>query len=293
MRSGAPVPERFTRRERSEGPAALPSVFAWVLGVSLLASTLGGCAYIAVARVPIQQRWQPSPLTPQRNLVVFLPGIGDSADEFAEHGFVRLLQARHPEFDAVLVDAFFNYYRNGSVVERLYDDVIAPARKRGYRSIYVVGISLGGLGALALSEQHPDAIQGLLLLSPYLGERDVADEIERAGGLEQWTPSKGNPVGFERWIQNSWLFLKARAKAPDTPPRLLLGYGTEDRFARPLGLLAAALPSDHVRKRPGIHDWNAWTPLYQDLLEQLTGSEPGTPSEVATPRASRTSGAAR
>jgi hypothetical protein len=62
-----------------------------------LVSALGGCAYVAPASVPIEQRWEPGPLTPPRHLMVFLPGIGDSADEFVEHGFVRLLQARHPE----------------------------------------------------------------------------------------------------------------------------------------------------------------------------------------------------
>jgi pimeloyl-ACP methyl ester carboxylesterase len=243
-----------------------------------------GCAYVAPAHVPIDVEWAHGSIAPRKDLVVFLPGIGDAPEDFVAHDFVRLLQARHPNVDAVLVGAYFNYYRSGSIVTRLYDDVILPAKKQGYERIYVVGISLGGLGAVSLATEHPDAVDGLLLLSPYLGEQDVVGEIERAGGLAKWSRGTGGKHGLERRVRDNWAFLKAHARGTATP-RLLLGYGTEDRFSRALDLLAVELPQAQVRTRPGIHDWKAWTPLYVELLDQLVPRRPpqGDPRAPALP----------
>lgn len=239
------------------------AVLALCLGLS------SGCAYIAPAHVPIDAEWAHGTIAPRKDLVVFLPGIGDAPDDFVDHDFVRLLQARHPNVDAVLVGAYFNYYRSGSIVTRLYDDVIAPAKKHGYERIYLVGISLGGLGAVSLATEHPDVIDGLLLLSPYLGEQDVVGEIERAGGLARWSRGNGAKNGLDKRVRNNWAFLKAHAEGTRATPQVLLGYGTEDRFANALNLLAVELPKERVRTRPGIHDWNAWTPLYIELIDQL------------------------
>lgn len=241
--------------------------FGAVLGSALLG--LFGCAYVAPATVPIDTEWAYGSIAPRRDLIVFLPGLGDTPDDFVRHDFVRVLQARHPEADAVLVDAYFNYYRSGSVVTRLYEDVIEPAKERGYERIYVVGISLGGLGALSLAREHPGAVDGLLLLSPYLGEGGLVREIEEAGGLSRWSRGSVGSDGFEKWLRENWAFLKDHSTAPRRGPRVLLGYGTEDRFARALNLLAAELPREQVRTHPGIHDWQAWTPLYVDLIDEL------------------------
>ncbi len=244
--------------------------FSWLrrAALALFVGLGSGCAYVAPARVPITAEWAYGSIAPRKDLVVFLPGIGDAPEDFVTHDFVHLLQARHPNVDAVLVGAYFNYYRSGSIVTRLHDDVILPAKKQGYERIYVVGISLGGLGAVSLATEHPGSVDGLLLLSPYLGEQDVVGEIERAGGLAKWSRGTGGKNGLEKRVRANWAFLKAHARGTATP-QLLLGYGTEDRFARALDLLAVELPKTQVRTRPGIHDWKAWTPLYIELLDQL------------------------
>src|SRR5712672_3477612 len=54
--------------------------------------------------------------------------------------------------DIVVADLHFGYYLRQTAIERLREDVILPARTRGYQCISLVGISLGGFGALYYAE---------------------------------------------------------------------------------------------------------------------------------------------
>ena len=53
------------------------------------------------------------------------------------------------------------------MVDRLKEDVINPAKEKGYTKIWLVGISLGGLGSLLYAMEHPSDIEGMLVLAPY------------------------------------------------------------------------------------------------------------------------------
>src|ERR671930_1091173 len=83
--------------------------------------------------------------TPRDTLVVFLPGIGDFAEDFERHGFIAALAASGLAADALAVDAHYGYYGRRTVLERLAEDVVLPAREQGYREVWLVGISMGGL----------------------------------------------------------------------------------------------------------------------------------------------------
>ena len=83
------------------------------------------------------------------------------------------------------------------IVERIREDIIIPAKARGYRNIWMLGISMGGMGAIWYDRTHPGDVNGLILLSPYLGEKTIVETIEKAGGLsgaggQEWTRSGRN-----------------------------------------------------------------------------------------------------
>src|SRR6476659_4794331 len=80
-------------------------------------------------------------------LFVFLPGRRDRASDFVRHEFVGLAQSRVRGLDCLTVDATLGYYLDGSVAERLQREIIEPARANGYREIWLMGVSMGGLGA--------------------------------------------------------------------------------------------------------------------------------------------------
>jgi len=111
-------------------------------------------------------------------LVVFLPGRGSGVRSFGEKGLVRALHRKNPDIDMIGVEAHLGYYQDRTLPKRLREDVIAPAQRLGYQKIWLVGISMGGLGAILYDTTYPGDVTGICLLSSYLGEGSVLKEID-------------------------------------------------------------------------------------------------------------------
>lgn len=201
-----------------------------------------------------------------RTLLVLLPGAYDVPSDFVTHGFVREIRRRGWPVDVRLVDAHVDYYTSQSVVQRLHEDVIEPARRQGYAAIWLAGISLGGFGSLLYVHQHPGVVRGVILLAPYLGARSYTRDIGRAGGLKQWQPRRDLPLDEEHEML-AWLAQMLRSGAP-VQPELWLGYGKSDRFAAAIRVLADAMPPARVRSIEGGHDWPTWERLWSLMLDE-------------------------
>ena len=170
-------------------------------------------------------------------LVVWLPGAFQCAQDFIDAGFESAVRSRELPIDLEFVDLESQHLGDRSVLEELQRDVVAPARARGCRSIWLAGISLGGFTALAYAELYQEAWDGLCLLAPYLGNRTLIAEIAgaaRAGAsaLSDWQPGALVESDEERRL---WRFIQA---LPATARPVYLGYGSEDRFAAAHGLMA-------------------------------------------------------
>ena len=141
----------------------------------------------------------------ERVLLVLLPPAFGTAQDFVEHGFVTAIRSRGLPVDVIAAGAVADHYLDQTVVARLHADVIAPARAKGYRRLWLGGISIGGFGSLLTLQAHAADIEGLLLLAPYLGSRPVVNEVMRAGGFAQWQPQPAAPDDHERqllaWLQ--------------------------------------------------------------------------------------------
>ena len=236
----------------------------WMLGVAGCASPDAGPP--AGPLTSKRYEWYPGVPKHDKILLVFLPGRGTTGRDFERQNFLHALDHLDPNvnMDAVTVDLTFPYYTRRTATRRLHDDIIAPARAQGYRRIWLVGCSVGGLGAITYAHEHPGEISGISALAPYLGEKDVVREIEAAGGLDRWQPQQ--PLADDDFQRRLWLAIRAeRFDAPGRVP-LVLGYGTGDRFAYGHRLLAAQLPPDHVFKVFGFHDWATWHQLWREIL---------------------------
>jgi pimeloyl-ACP methyl ester carboxylesterase len=236
--------------------------------VSLFAMGLSGCTLFFPAPTPMHTSAYPARAGMQSpSLLVLLPGRGDSAEQFDKHGITKMVRQLPTPVDVVAVDAGLGYYMRATLRVRLSEDVIGPARATGYRSIGVGGISMGGLGALWYAEQRPGDVAGVLAIAPFLGDDDVIDEIERAGGVAKWTPVK--PIDPDDYQRRIWLWLQGCTRQPSTCPRIYLGFGKSDRFVRAHRLLAAVLPADQVLQVEGDHDWGPWQRVFEQTLPRM------------------------
>ncbi len=205
---------------------------------------------------------------PADTLIVLLPGSYSLPEEFQREGFVKTVRARHLAADLVLVDAHVRYYQNRSIVDRLAEDVIRPAHAKGYRRIWLAGISIGAVGAMLYADAHPEDIDGVVLIAPYLGTALTAKTIRIAGGLQAWPAPELAPGDIDtilwRWLQAQTAPTPAGKKLP-----LVLGYGLQDRFVYNDEVLAAALPPSSVFTAPGGHDWPPWRALWSHIVDAL------------------------
>jgi pimeloyl-ACP methyl ester carboxylesterase len=246
-----------------------PSVFAGFVLLSGLLFVFQGCLFLPKTTNPIQTleyRWEPG--NRQERLLVYLPGRRDKAEDFVKQGLWDELKAQDKPFDVVAVDAHLGYYFDQSIVTRLMLDVIEPARQQGYKEFWVVGNSLGGLGAMLTEVQQPGTWKGMFLLAPYLGDdKKFFESIDETGGLSQWTPDY-NYKGRE-FMPKLWEWIRDYAKSPQNNPVIFLGYGNSDRLLPEIEYLLPILPDDHVVAMDGGHEWSVWSSLWQVMLKQV------------------------
>ncbi len=262
MRSSADHPGKPSSNERVCRPFSRQVFFfSFLLLLSGIAQI--GCSRPLTVPIGTERLYgteQPFPL-----LLVYLPGNGDPPNAFKRNGLVAMLRERNIDVDVLGVNAHLGYYQNGSVLERLKQDVIDPAKKRGYR-IWLVGNSLGAYGAMLYTARYPADIQGVVLLGAYAGDRGIIHEIEHAGGLQAWDPGT---IDYKDWDRQLWSWLKGYEGHASEHPPLYLGYGRWDRFAYGQDFLARVLPADRVVVIAGGHDWSTWKKAWGLVLEKL------------------------
>ena len=199
-----------------------------------------------------------------RVLLVMLPGVGIEAREFADRGMVALVHELGLDVDIVAVRPDLDLYLDGDVATALHSAIVAPALAQGYSRLWLLGISLGGMGALLYASRYAAHVEGLVLLAPFLGTQGTVAEIVAAGGLAEWSSAGSNATASEqrmlRWLQDFLAQQPAR-------PAVYLGYGRADRFARGHRLLTEHLPSHVIVSEDGGHDWETWLALWRRVLD--------------------------
>jgi len=231
--------------------------------VILMATLLFGCSTNAPLRTLYYQADNP---TRGKNMIIFLRGRGGSHEDFADEGFVEAVRERLMPVDMAAPNAHFGYYMGETLIPRLKEDVIEPARRDGYEHFWLVGVSMGGLGALLYAREHPDDVAGVYVISPFLGWPSILNEINETGGLMNWDPG---PYDADKdWQRMFWHWLQQGAAGSRELPLLYLGYGTEDPYLTGQALLATILPADRVFAIPGNHTAKTMRELWLIFLDQ-------------------------
>ncbi len=230
-----------------------PAVFLPLLVIISLAS---GCAFSRPAEMPIASEYyhyQPSNST----LIVLLHGRGGAASNFIKYGAVEQIVSCQPKANILGVDSHFGYYRERIIEERLHEDIIKPALDNGTRQVWLLGISMGGLGSLVYRQRYPEDVEAVILMAPYLGKWNELYNYVNDPELARESGDQGF-VGI-------W---DALTTIPVDDPAITLAYGESDGNNNQHRWMASLLDDSRVISGPGGHNWNIWKKLWPEALER-------------------------
>jgi enterochelin esterase-like enzyme len=240
--------------------AAPLKVFGRATIAAGVACLLNGCVFFEkpAAATPTMTIAAPAPSAIKR-MVIVLPGRGDNLMDLQRSGIAAVIQQQLPDADVMLVAMSLPYYMEGRSVQRLHEEIVVPAKQRGYADIYLAGASMGGMGVLLYEREHPNEMNGLILMAPYMGDASLIKEIKAAGGLAQWN---AGPVPAEldrdKVPREEWRVAQSIANNRNRANNVWLVCGQNDRFNGAAQLIAQGLPPGHFIEPAGGHAWVVW-----------------------------------
>ena len=198
----------------------------------------------------------------------------DSA-RFAERGLILVM----PEGDE-------SYYVNSAerrqdrYEDYIVNDLIADVESKflvaaGRANRAIVGVSMGGFGAIKLAFSHPELFVFAAGISPAVDVPSRPFSIKR---ISQWQHHRSifGPWGSRTRRQGD-PFVLARSVDPAKAPYLFLTCGEQEGLLPANRSFAALLKNRHFQYEfhivPGGHNWNQWDErlpsVFQSLLEHI------------------------
>jgi putative tributyrin esterase len=230
------------------------------------------------------------PLKPLQKLqvVYLLHGNGGGFHDWSNYSDV----ARFAESGLLLVmpEGGSSYYTNAVDPPRdrfedyIVQDLISDVESRfpvalGRANRAVVGVSMGGFGAIKLALQHPDLFAFAGGISSALDVPRRGFSIKRLHQSRQYNSIFG-PSGSQARRDND-PFSLVRSTSPGSAPYFFLTCGEQEGLLPVNREFAALLAQRHFRYEfhtvRGAHDWNqwnAWLPtLFKSLSEHMKPSD--------------------
>lgn len=228
----------------------------------------------------------PAHMDPARKLkvVYLLHGRGEGFRDWTNDSDV----ARFAESGLLLVmpDAGSSYYTNAvnppqdRYEDYIVHDLISDVENRfpaatGPSNRAIVGVSMGGFGAVKLALRHPD------LFAFVGGLSSAVDVPQRAFSVKRFQQSRHFAAIFgpseSQTRRDNDPFVLVRGENPDTAPYFFLTCGEQESLLSPNREFAALLAQRHFRYEfhtvAGRHDWNQWNgwlpALFQNLMQYL------------------------
>ncbi len=228
----------------------------------------------------------PASVAPGKKLpvVYLLHGGGGGFRDWTNYSDV----ARFAESDLLLVmpEAESSYYTNAvdppqdRYEDYIVSDLIADVESRfpaatGRSNRSIVGLSMGGFGAVKIALRHPE-------LFAFVGGLSSAIDVPRRGFvLKRFHQSRHytaifGPMGSQSRRDNDPLVL-VRTANPEVAPYFFLTCGEQEGLLSSNREFATLLAQRHFRYEfhtvPGDHDWKQWngwlSVLFRSLANQM------------------------
>ena len=213
-------------------------------------------------------------------VVYLLHGAGGGYRDWSNYSDVS--QLAESGLILVMPEGESSYYMNASArpKDRYEDyitrDLISDVQARfpagtGRADRSIVGISMGGFGALTLALKHPDLFAFVGGLSSAIDVPSRPFSVHRIGQYRQHAAIFG-PWGSQTRRDNDPYFL-ASSIDPQQMPYLFLTCGEQEglfpankRFTK---LLQTRGVKYEFHAGPGGHDWNQWNSRLPSLIQSL------------------------
>jgi putative tributyrin esterase len=192
---------------------------------------------------------------------------------FAQGGLILVMPEGDSSYYVNSVQRSQNRYED-YIVDDLISEVeskfpVAPGRPN--RAI--VGISMGGFGAINLSFRHPELFVFAGALSPAVDAPTRPFSLKRLGRWSEHTAVFG-PWGSKTRREND-PYVLVRSVDPTRAPYIFLSCGEKEGFLPANRRFAALLARYHFRYEfhvvPGGHDWNQWNQSLPTVFQSLRG----------------------
>jgi len=217
-------------------------------------------------------------------MVYLLHGSGGEFKDWSNYSDV----ARFAESGLILVmpEGAVSYYTNAvdppedRYEDYIVKDLIADVESKfpaatGRSNRAIVGVSMGGFGAVKIALRYPDLFAFAGGISSAIDVPRRAFTIKRLQQSRHYESIFG-PSGSQTRRDND-PFTLARTTNPDMPPYFFLTCGEQEGLLPANREFAALLAQRHLQSAfhtvPGNHDWNqwnAWLPaLFQSLFDHI------------------------
>jgi putative tributyrin esterase len=227
---------------------------------------------------------RPNKLAPNRKLpvVYLLHGGGGGYRDWSNYSDV----ARYAERGLILVmpEGDSPYYTNSAERPRdryedyIIKDLIADVESRFPASIdrskrAIVGVSMGGFGAVKLGLKYPELFSFVGAISPALDVPSRPFSIQR---ISQWRHHRSIFGPWNGPAQHSNdPFLVVESADPAGTPYIFLSCGEQEGLLPANRRFARLLEQRHFRyefhTQPGGHDWKQWNQRIPECFQSLLG----------------------
>ena len=193
---------------------------------------------------------------------------------FAERGLVLVMPEGHDSYYVNAREPPEDRYE-----DYIVDDLIADVESKfptadGRANRAIIGVSMGGYGAIKLAVSHPD----LFVFAG--GLSSAVDVPSRPFSIKRISQSRHYNSIFGSWgtvtRRNGDPFVLARSADPQRTPYLFLTCGEQEGLLPPNRSFAALLDSRHFRFEfhvvPGGHDWTQWDERLPSIFNSLLGT---------------------
>ena len=225
----------------------------------------------------------PVSLAPGKKLPVIylLHGGGGGFHDWSNYSDVA--HYAEENFLLVMPEGNSSYYTNSTerpddrYEDYIVNDLIADVENRfpvvsGRSNRAIVGVSMGGFGAVKIALRHPELYAFAAGISPALDVPSRPFSIKR---IQQWRfhSSIFGPWGSQARRDND-PFVLARSADPAKMPYLFLTCGEQEGLLPTNRAFAALLEKRHfqyeLHTTHGGHDWNQWNGWLPDLFQSLS-----------------------